>query len=216
MEVFSKGPESWGGVCKVRHMAICLAVLLFLALGGCGAETPSGSSRDPEISSSGIPEEGESSSSSQMVPAAQEVPAGESQESTGAVPQDSGEVPESEPEEIPIVVEVGDRMFSGVLYSQPAAQDLAARLPLTLEMQELNGNEKYFFFSQPLPADACEVEEIRTGDLMLYQDDCLVLFYQTFSTAYRYTPLGRLDETDGLAEALGSGPVTVTIRTEAA
>jgi hypothetical protein len=198
----------------VRYMTICLAVLFLLALGGCGAGAPSESSQTPEISSSRIPGEAESPQSSQAASAAQVTSPGGSQEGAGAVPDDSGEVPEWEPEEIPVVVEVGDRVFSGVLYNQPAAQDLAARLPLTLEMQELNGNEKYHFFSQPLSADARGVEEIRTGDLMLYQDNCLVLFYQTFPTTYRYTPLGRLNETDSLAEALGSGPVTVTIRVE--
>ena len=45
---------------------------------------------------------------------------------------------------------------------------------------------------------------------MLYGSDCLVLFYQSFTTIYSYTPLGQLTDPTGLAQALGSGNVEIT------
>lgn len=97
---------------------------------------------------------------------------------------------------------VGDQTYSVTL---------AARLPLTLSMTELNGNEKYANLDQALPTAATQPGEIHTGDLMLYGADCLVLFYADFTTAYSYTPLGRLADPTGLAAALGTGGVTVTL-----
>lgn len=83
-------------------------------------------------------------------------------------------------------------------------------LPITIEMGELNGNEKFFFLQTALTAAAQSVGSVQSGDIMLYGSDCLVLFYDSFSTPYRYTRLGAVDDAAGLAQALGAGSVTVT------
>ncbi len=44
---------------------------------------------------------------------------------------------------------------------------------------------------------------------MLYGDNCVVVFYETFTTTYQYTPIGHIPNTEGLKEALGSGKVTI-------
>ena len=44
---------------------------------------------------------------------------------------------------------------------------------------------------------------------MLYGSSTLVLFYQTFSTSYRYTKIGGVDNVEGLAKALGVDAITV-------
>lgn len=108
-----------------------------------------------------------------------------------------------------LTVAVGGRHFAATLEENAAAQAFAALLPLTLEMEELNGNEKYCYLGSSLPAAASPAGTIRAGDLMLWGSDCVVLFYETFPSPYSYTRLGRVDDPSGLAAAVGQGGVTV-------
>ena len=105
---------------------------------------------------------------------------------------------------------IGSTVFTASLFQNESADALKALLPLTINMTELNGNEKYFYLPNTLPANALQVDHIHAGDLMLYGDDCLVLFYKGFKTSYRYTKLGQVDEPSTLLDVLGKGNVTVT------
>lgn len=98
---------------------------------------------------------------------------------------------------------VGERRFAIALADTEAARAFAARLPLTLDMVELNGNEKYAELSEALPTDASRPGTIRKGDLMLYGSRTVVLFYETFRSSYFYTPLGSVEDPDDLGQALG-------------
>lgn len=104
---------------------------------------------------------------------------------------------------------VGERRFVLTLADNEAARTFAAMLPLTLDMAELNGNEKFADLPKALPAEASRPGTIRNGDLMLYGSKTLVVFYLTFSSSYSYTRLGRVDDPTGLAQALGRGGVRV-------
>lgn len=134
-------------------------------------------------------------------------------QTAGAAEQVSDEqsVVEQASEESPtLTVAVGGKEFSVSLEDNDTSRAFAAMLPLTLDMSELNGNEKYFYLDGALPSAADAVGEIEAGDLMLYGDNCVVLFYESFSTLYRYTRIGTLDDASGLREAVGSGSVPVT------
>jgi hypothetical protein len=106
-------------------------------------------------------------------------------------------------------ITIGTAVFTATLYDNAGANEFKARLPLTIDMTELNGNEKYFDFSSPLPTNASVGGAIKAGDLTLYGNNVLVLFYKSFTTTYSYTRLGYVDNPTGLAEALGAGNVVV-------
>lgn len=104
---------------------------------------------------------------------------------------------------------VGERRFAITLADTAAARAFATQLPLTLDMAELNGNEKHADLARALPADASVPGTIHNGDLMLYGSDTMVVFYETLRSSYSYTRLGRVDDPSDLAQALGRRGVRV-------
>ncbi|MBK0368278.1 cyclophilin-like fold protein [Flavobacterium agrisoli] len=108
-------------------------------------------------------------------------------------------------------ITIGTEIFSATLYDNPSATAFKALLPLTIDMTELNNNEKYYDLPHPLPTNASVGGAIKNGDLMLYGSNTLVLFYKSFNTSYSYTKLGNIDNPAGLAEALGNGNVVVKL-----
>lgn len=116
---------------------------------------------------------------------------------------------DKEEDALNIEITIGGRVFSATFYDNETARALKKRMPLTLDMSELNGNEKYYYLPDDLPTSSSRPSEIHTGDIMLYGDSCLVIFYKDFPTSYSYTPIGKIDATEGLAEALGIGSVQV-------
>jgi hypothetical protein len=106
-------------------------------------------------------------------------------------------------------ITIGSIVFTATLNNNATATAFKAMLPLTINMSELNGNEIFYYFSTTLPTNASSGENIQVGDLMLYGNNCLVLFYKGFNTSYSYTRLGRIDNISGLVAALSAGSVTV-------
>jgi hypothetical protein len=123
--------------------------------------------------------------------------------------------PEPDPPTLPTMntklrIRIGSDTFIATLFDNATTTAFVARLPLTVSMTELNGNEKYYDLPQSLPTNALNISTAQAGDLVLYNANTLVLFYETFSTSYRYTRMGRIDNPTGLATALGRGNVTIT------
>ena len=104
-------------------------------------------------------------------------------------------------------ITVGGRVFVATLETSAAA--FKKLLPLSLNMHDVNRNEKAFDLSSDLSANDANPRTIRSGDLMVWNSRTLVVFYKNFSTSYRYTRLGKIEDPKGLAEALGAGDVTV-------
>lgn len=106
-------------------------------------------------------------------------------------------------------ITIGKAVFTATLYDSPSAAAFKTMLPITIDMTELNDNEKYYNFSSPLPTNSSVGGDIKVGDLTLYGNNVLVFFYKKFNTSYSYTKLGYVDNPVGLANALGTGNVVV-------
>ncbi|MGA9992960.1 MAG: cyclophilin-like fold protein [Thiobacillaceae bacterium] len=75
-------------------------------------------------------------------------------------------------------ITIGSKTFKATLEDNSTVAKLKTLLPLTLNMTELNGNEKYYHLSTRLPTDAISPGTIQNGDLMLYGNNSLVPFLQ--------------------------------------
>ena len=93
------------------------------------------------------------------------------------------------------------------LEDNDTARVLVSMLPLELNMSELNGNEKYVYFDESLPTNSYNPKTINAGDVMLFGDNCLVIFYKSFDTSYSYTKIGHINNLGDL----GSGNIKVKI-----
>lgn len=111
-------------------------------------------------------------------------------------------------------ININGTEYTAYFYDTAAAEEFKAMLPLTLEMSELNGNEKFIYLDTSFSTANENVGYINKGEILLYGSSCVVLFYDSFSTPYSYTRLGYIEDPDGLEGVVGSGDVTVVFSAE--
>ncbi len=110
-----------------------------------------------------------------------------------------------------INITINNNTFSATLEDNETSREFVKRLPLNISMNELNGNEKYYYFDNFLPSNSTKIDQINPGDIMLYGDDCLVLFYKAFNTNYSYTRIGKLDNPSNIKNIVGNGNINIYI-----
>jgi len=102
---------------------------------------------------------------------------------------------------------INDQEYVVELENNETVEKLLHLLPLTVTMNELNGNEKYVNLDEELPTSSYYPKHILKGDVMLFGDNCLVIFYESFDTTYPYTKIGHISN----LENLGNGNIEVII-----
>ena len=102
-------------------------------------------------------------------------------------------------------VTINDKQYTIYLENNDTVKSFVNLLPKEFNMSELNGNEKYIYLDYSLPTNSFNPKKINSGDVMLYGNNCLVVFYKSFDTNYSYTKIGHIDGLDNL----GDGSITV-------
>ena len=113
-------------------------------------------------------------------------------------------------EDVKINLIVNHKTFTATLNHNETVNELISMFPMTLHMSDLHANEKYNYLSSSLTANSNTPERIHAGDIKLFGNNCLVVFYDSFSTLYSYTDLGKVDDVDGFVSELGRGDITIT------
>lgn len=110
-------------------------------------------------------------------------------------------------EKISMKITINNNEYTINLEDNETVKELVSLLPLELNMSELNGNEKYVYLDESLPTNSYNPKHINSGDVMLFGDNCLVIFYDSFNTSYSYTKIGHIDNLPNL----GKGSIKVVI-----
>ena len=103
-----------------------------------------------------------------------------------------------------VKVTINGKQYTIQLEDNETADSFVNLLPQEFNMSELNGNEKYIYLDTTLPTNSSNPKHINSGDVMLYGNNCLVIFYKSFDTSYSYTIIGHIDNLDNL----GNGNIT--------
>lgn len=117
-------------------------------------------------------------------------------------------ITESEEKMSNIKVIINDQSYDLKLEDNSTVEEFIGLLPQEFSMKELNGNEKYVYMDYSLTTDSYNPKHIEKGDVMLYGNNCLVIFYKSFETSYNYTKIGHIDNLPDL------GNENITIKFE--
>ena len=92
-----------------------------------------------------------------------------------------------------VKVFINDKEYKLNLYDNETVNSLVKLFPIEVTMKTLSENEVYVYLDDDLPTNSSNPKKINAGDVMLYGDNCLVIFYKTFNTSYSYTKIGHID-----------------------
>ena len=100
---------------------------------------------------------------------------------------------------------INGKTYNAKIEENETAQSFVNMLPVEYNMSELNGNEKYIYLDNKLPTNSYNPKHIEKGDIMLYGNNCLVVFYKSFDTSYSYTKIGHIENLSDL----GNNNITI-------
>ncbi len=82
-------------------------------------------------------------------------------------------------------------------------------MPFTIQMDDLHQNEKYHYFDKSFPTQPQPIQTIEAGDVLLYQNNCLVIFYQAAEPVVPYTRIGKISRFQDIRASFGNKSVSV-------
>lgn len=108
-------------------------------------------------------------------------------------------------------IQIDNKTFTVIVENNKTVKELYQKLPMTLTMSDLNNNEKYCYLDFTLPADPKSVKNIKKGDVMLFGNNCLVIFYKSFTASYSYTRIGHIENLAEIETILGKKDIKVIL-----
>jgi len=108
-----------------------------------------------------------------------------------------------------ITLKINQKEFQVTLINNETVEQFLLELPMSIEMNDLNSNEKYYYLNHKIQTESESIQHIEAGDFMLFGNNCLVFFYDSFDTSYSYTRLGHVDNVEEFIKTVGDGKIKV-------
>lgn len=191
---------------KKRIFALVLAVAAVCSFSACGEENASSPENEKPGVESALPQATADPTPRAAAQAAATLSPAPSPSASPEATQPAGEG------ETVLRIDAGGQVFFACLEDTEAAKALGEMLPMSLEMSDWQGNAKRFQLPSVLPEKAEEYPSVSGGALMLEGSGTLCLFYQEDSQGGTYTPIGEVEEPEGLAQALAGDRVEVSFQ----
>lgn len=102
--------------------------------------------------------------------------------------------------DVNVVITINNKSYKVDLEENNTVNEFIKILPKEFNMKELNGNEKYVYIDKSLPTETCYPKHIEAGDIMLFGDNCVVIFYKSFDTTFGYTKIGHINSIEDLGK----------------
>lgn len=174
---------------KQTAAVIMTAVLAASLIGGCGSTSSSGTFSETQTAQSDRVDE--------------------------VLAQDSeDETNNTQLTDVNITFGSGGRTYVLTMDNNRTALSLLAALgdrSLNLPIYDYNASDVYQYYdvssAYDIETDPAEVKEEKAGEVYLEDPGRLLLFYQDADVEGEYTKVGRIEDTDGLAEAVENNPV---------
>lgn len=106
-------------------------------------------------------------------------------------------------------INVNGQVASVQLEDNATVKAILAEVPFTIQMDDLHQNEKYYYFDKSFPVNPQLIQTIEAGDVLLYQNNCLVIFYQAAEPIVPYTRIGKISRFQEIQASFGNQSVSV-------
>ncbi len=95
---------------------------------------------------------------------------------------------------------INEKTYIIELEENETAHEFLLLTPLTIEMEDLNGIQKYYYLNTSLEGKAMEFDNIKKGDIMLNNSNSLIIFYKDTTSKEKYIKIGHINDLDELDE----------------
>ena len=101
-----------------------------------------------------------------------------------------------------VSVKISGTPYIAYIESNKAAKSFLSHLPLEIEMNDINENEKRGYTYFKLSTSAKKLGKVEIGDILISGDSYIIIATKTFKTSDKYTKIGHIQNLGDLPSGI--------------